>query len=125
MGSWNARFIAKVLGIPAVMGVGILAFVGLAAVVLRADVPNGMKYFVLSLFGLPVLGSIAWRMCVGGEQGPTDIVIQETAGARTVTATNVHFAGGPTREALAAFERMPPVPRPVGIVRGNPASAAD
>lgn len=123
--SWNARFVAKVLGIPAVMGLGILASVWLVQIVLHADVPDAMKYFVLGLFGLLILVPIAWRMCAGGEQGPTDIVIQETVGGRVITATNVHLAGGPTREALAAFERMPPVPRPIGRVHGNPAHLAD
>jgi hypothetical protein len=122
---WNARFVAKVLGIPAVMLGGIFAFPWLAKIVLEADAPDGLKYFIIALFALPVLGAIAFRLCRGGEQGPTDIVIEETPTTRRITATNVHFAGGPTGRALEAFERMPSVPRPIGRVTGNPSSAAD
>ena len=44
---------------------------------------------------------------MGGEQGPTDIVRQETAGTRTITATNVHLAGGPTDVVVDAQAALP------------------
>jgi len=107
------------------MVAGILASVWLVQVILPASVPNGMKYFLFVFFGLLILGPVAVRMCLGGEQGPTDLMIQETTAGRIITATNVHFAGGPTKDAIAAFERLPAVPRPFGLVHGNPAQLAD
>lgn len=122
---WNARFVAKVLGIPAVMLGSIFAFPWLVAVVVSGSIPDWLRALVIMLYALLILAAAGWRLCRGGEQGPTDIVIQETATARTITISNVHLVGGPTGKALETFAQMPPVPRPIGIVRGSPAAQAD
>src|SRR5438552_3607273 len=86
--SINARFIAKVLGVPAVMGVAIVGFVWLTTDIASADIPNWLKVTFVSLYA-PVLIGVSWRLIRGGEQGPTDIVITETAETRTITLSNV------------------------------------
>lgn len=123
---WNARFVAKVLGVPAVMLGGIFAFPVLVYVVLISGAPDWLRGLIIAAYSLFVLGTGGWRMCRGGEQGPTDIVIEETATSRTITISNVTLASGPTGQALDTFRTLPPVPRPVGRVVGdNPAMDAN
>src|SRR5882724_11686652 len=123
---WNARFIAKVLGVPAVMLGGIFAFPLLVYIVLSSNASDGLKVFVIAPYALAILGGVGWRMCRGGEQGPTDIVIEETATSRVVTVSNVPLASGPTGQALDTFRALPSVPRPVGrVIGGNPSMDAN
>src|SRR5438132_6038551 len=122
---WNARFVAKVLGVPAVMLGGIFSFPWLVSTVLSSNAPDWLRASIIAAYALLILGAVGWRMCRGGEQGPTDIVIQETAASRIITVSNVPLASGPAGQALETFRSLPPVPRPIGIVRGNPSVDSD
>ncbi len=126
---WSARFVAKVLGNPAVMVAAILAFPWLVQIVITPDIPNWLRLLILLLY-VPILLSVGWRLCRGGEQGPTDVVVTEAATAtttsRTIVIGNLPLAHAPTElpRAMETFAQMTPIPRPWGRVKGNPSQAA-
>jgi hypothetical protein len=126
-GLWNARFVAKVLGMPAVLLGGLGLFVLLVWVVIHGPIQDWLKLLILVFYAIPGLGAIAWRICRGGEQGPTDVVITETPTSRTIAIGNLPLANAPSElpRALRVFERLNPVPRPIGTVHGSPANPAD
>src|SRR5262245_15405403 len=121
--SWNARFVAKVLGVPAAMVASILAYPWLISVVGVASMPMWLKGITILVYVVLIFGAVAWRLVRGGEQGPTDISIIETPGSRAIYITNVPLAHVPSElpRAMTAFQGLFPMPRPVGRVTGNPA----
>src|SRR5262245_35347468 len=126
VGSWNVRFVAKVLGMPAVFLGWVGVFGLLTGSVFHAPVLYWLKLLIIVLYAI-LLGALAWRICRGGEQGPTDVVITETATSRTIAIGNLPLANAPSElpRALRVFERLNPVPRPIGTVHGSPANPAD
>ena len=125
--SWNFRFIARVLGNPAVMTAGILSFPWLVGALVYSSAPPWLTLVVSAMYAVPVLGSVAFRLCKGGEQGARDITIHQTMTSRTITIGNVPLANTTTglERAMDTFAALAPVPRATGIVHGNPALMAN
>jgi hypothetical protein len=125
--SWNFRFIARVLGNPAVMVAGIVSFPWLVSVLVGSNAPPWLILVICVLYAIPILGGVLFRLCRGGEQGTTDITIHQTMTSRTITIGNVPLASTSTELArsLETFRGLIPIPRASGIVHGNPAVFAN
>jgi hypothetical protein len=127
--SWNFRFIARVLGNPAVMAAGILSFPWLVGLLVYSDAAPWLTLVISAMYAVPVLGGVGYRLCKGGEQGATDITIHQTMTSRTVTIGNVPLTASTVglHRAMETFSGLTPIPRSAvaGIVHGSPAQFAN
>lgn len=121
---WSARLVATVLGVPAVMAVGLIAFVWLVLGLVRAEAPTWLRLVMFAPFAfVPV--AVSWRLIRGGEQGPTNVEMIQTLAERRMTISNVPLfdVARAVAQVMGAFRRAP-LPRPVGRVVGSPAIAS-
>jgi hypothetical protein len=127
--SWNLRFIARVLGNPAVMVAGIFGFPWLVGVLVYSNAPAWLTLVISGMYAIPVLGGLAYRLCKGGEQGTTDITIHQTMTSRTVTIGNVPLTDSTLglHRAMETFAGLTPIPKSAfaGVVHGSPAEVAN
>ena len=111
----KSRLIARVGGLSVVMLGALAAFIVYAQIHLD---------FWLALYGLFVLScpifAVTYRICKGGEQGATDLEI--TDGQRRIAIGNIPLgiATAILTRGINLYGRQP-LPRPSGIVQGNPA----
>ncbi len=116
--SIKARLIARVLGLPAVAVVAIAALIGIGF----TPMESWLKLIALLLDG-SVLVASAVRIFKGGEQGPTDLEI--TDGPRRIAITNIPLSQAVILSRGLGIYGRRPMPRPAGVVTGNPAETAN
>lgn len=111
----KARVSAKIWGTSVVTVTGIVGFVWLA----QTPLELWLKFIGLIILGTPILSG-AYRLLRGGEQGPIDLEI--TDGQRRLAIGNIPLgiAQLVLTRGFSVYTRQP-LPRPSGIVKGNPA----
>src|SRR5260370_38912779 len=113
-------FLSRVPGVY-VLGLGALVALVLLGVFGTSDLVSLCGFGIVFIMVL----AIAWRVVRGGDQGTTDV--QVTRDGVQITNIPLNSAAEILRRALGVYieqHHLPlPMPKPVGIVTGNPSEA--